>query len=90
MPSTASTATWLEGLAAIAVADARPDRAARLLGAADALRRAIDTPLPTHEAADRNDTVAGCSAALGEDRFRAAFDAGAALPLADAVRLATS
>lgn len=90
VPPTASTATWLEGLAAIAVADARPDRAARLLGAADALRRAIDTPLPAHEAADRNDTVAGCSAALGEGPFRAAFEAGAALPLADAVRLALS
>ena len=88
VPPTASTATWLEGLGAIAVADGHPDRAARLLGAADALRRAIDTPLPAHEAADRNDTVAGCSAALGEEPFRGAFAAGAALPLTDAVRLA--
>jgi predicted ATPase/DNA-binding SARP family transcriptional activator len=86
---TASTATWLEGVAAIAVADGRPERGARLLGAADALRQAIGTPLPAHEAADRNDTIAGCSAVLGEDAFRAAFAAGAALPLADAVRLAT-
>ena len=72
------------------MADGRPDRAARLLGAADALRQAIDTPLPAHEAADRNDTVAGCSAALGEEPFHAAFEAGAALPLVDAVRLALS
>ena len=90
IPPTASTATWLEGLGAIAVADGRPERAAGLLGAADALRQAIGTPLPAHEAADRNDTIAGCSAVLGEDAFRAAFDAGAALPLAEAVRLATS
>jgi tetratricopeptide (TPR) repeat protein len=90
IPPTASTATWLEGLGAIAVADGRPQQAAGLLGAADALRQAIGTPLPAHEAADRNDTVAGCSAVLGEDRFRAAFDEGARLPLADAVRLATS
>ena len=90
VPPTAGTATWLEGLGAIAVADGRPDRAARLLGAADALRQAIGTPLPAHEAADRNDTVAGCSAALGEEAFRAAFDAGAALSPADAVRLALS
>ncbi|MGI8806483.1 MAG: tetratricopeptide repeat protein [Acidimicrobiales bacterium] len=87
---TASTATWLEGLAAIAVADGRPDRAPRLLGAADALRQATGTPLPAHEAADRNDTIAGCSAAMGEEPFRAAFEAGAALSLADAVRLALS
>jgi predicted ATPase/DNA-binding SARP family transcriptional activator/Tfp pilus assembly protein PilF len=86
---TASTATWLEGIGAIAVADGRPERGARLLGAADALRQAIGTPLPAHEAADRNDTIAGCSAVLGEEAFRAAFAAGAALPLADAVRLAT-
>ncbi len=87
---TDSTATWLEGLGAIAVADGRPDRAARLLGAADALRQAIGTPLPAHEAADRNDTIAGCSAALGEAAFRAAFEAGTALSLADAVRLASA
>ncbi len=86
---TASTATWLEGVGAIAAADGRPERAARLLGAADALRQAIGTPLPAHEAADRNDTIAGCSAVLGEEAFRAAFAAGAALALSDAVRLAT-
>ena len=90
VPPTDSTATWLEGLGAIAVDDGRPERAAQLLGAADALRQAIGTPLPAHEAADRNDTVAGCSAALGEDRFRAAFDAGAELSLPEAVRLATA
>jgi tetratricopeptide (TPR) repeat protein len=90
VPPTDSTATWLEGLGAIAVADGRPERAARLLGAADALRQDIGTPLPAHEAADRNDTIAGCSAVLGEEAFRAAFDAGAALPLAEAVRLATA
>jgi len=90
VPPTDSTATWLEGLGAIAVADGRPDEAAQLLGAADALRQAIGTPLPAHEAADRNDTIAGCSAALGEERFRTAFDAGAEMPLADAVRLATA
>ncbi|HEX2048149.1 MAG TPA: tetratricopeptide repeat protein [Acidimicrobiales bacterium] len=90
VPPTASTATWLEGVAAISVDDGRPEVAARLLGAADALRRAIGTPLPAHEAADRNDTVAACSAVLGEDRFRAAFEEGAALPLTRALELATS
>ncbi len=90
LPPTASTATWLEGLGALAVADGHPDRAARLLGAADALRRAIGTPLPAHEAADRNDAVAGASAALGEAAFRAAFAAGGTMPLAAAARLATA
>lgn len=90
IPPTGSTATWLEGLATIGFDDGHPDRAARLLGAADALRQAIGAPLPAHEAADRNDTIAACSAALGEASFRAAFEAGAGLPLADAVQLATS
>jgi predicted ATPase/DNA-binding SARP family transcriptional activator/Tfp pilus assembly protein PilF len=90
VPPTSSTATWLEGLATIAVDDGRPERAARLLGAADALRQAIGAPLPAHEAADRNDTIAACSAVLGEATFRAAFEAGAGLPLAGAVALATS
>ena len=90
VPPTAGTATWLEGLAGIALADGRAERAARLLGAADGLRQAIGTPLPAHEAADRNDAVAGASAALGEDAFRAAFAAGRSLPLADAARLAAS
>ena len=87
---TGSTATWLEGLATIAVDDGRPERAARLLGAADALRQAIGAPLPAHEAADRNDTIAACSAVMGEAGFRTAFDAGAGLALAEAVALATS
>ena len=90
IPPTGSTATWLEGLATVAVDDGRPDRAARLLGAADALRQAIGAPLPAHEAADRTDTIAACSAALGETEFRAAFEAGAGLPLNEAVDLATS
>jgi tetratricopeptide (TPR) repeat protein len=90
VPPTGSTATWLEGVATIGVDDGHPDRAARLLGAADALRQAIGAPLPAHEAADRNDTIAACSAVLGEATFRAAFEAGAGLTLAEAVRLATS
>jgi predicted ATPase/DNA-binding SARP family transcriptional activator/Tfp pilus assembly protein PilF len=90
IPPTGSTATWLEGLATVAVDDAHPERAARLLGAADALRQAIGAPLPAHEAADRNDTIAACSAVMGEASFRSAFDAGAGLPLAGAVTLATS
>ncbi|HEX3621550.1 MAG TPA: tetratricopeptide repeat protein [Acidimicrobiales bacterium] len=89
VPPTASTATWMEGLGAMAVADGRPERAARLLGAADALRQAIGTPLPAHEAADRNDAVAGASAGLGEERFRSAFAAGRTMPLEAAARLAT-
>jgi non-specific serine/threonine protein kinase len=87
VPPTTSTATWLEGLGAMAVADGRHERAARLLGAADGLRQAIGVPLPAHEAADRNDAVAACSAGLGRPRFSTAFAEGAAMSLAEAARL---
>lgn len=72
-------AEWLESAAALARADGRPAAAARLLGAADALRAAIGAPRapkdrPTHEAL----ASALCSY-LGDEAFRAATAAGAAL-----------
>src|SRR6185369_3710178 len=42
----------LEGLAGIAADDDQAERAARLFGAAEALRAAIDTPLAPGERAD--------------------------------------
>jgi hypothetical protein len=90
MAPTASAATWLEGMAGIAGSDGRHERAARLLGAAAALRRALGTPLPAHEAGALADAVAAASAAVGEARFRALYDEGQALPLPEAARLATT
>ncbi|MCA1691067.1 MAG: tetratricopeptide repeat protein, partial [Actinobacteria bacterium] len=43
------TAEWLEGVAATAAAGGDPGAGARLLGAADDLRREIGAPVPPHE-----------------------------------------
>jgi tetratricopeptide (TPR) repeat protein len=81
-------AAVLEGLAGIAAADDRAERAARLFGAAEALRAAIATPLAPGERADYDRYVAATHAALGQEAFAAAWEAGRALSLDEAGALA--
>jgi hypothetical protein len=71
----------LEGLAAAAGAPGRgrEEQAARLFGAADALRHAIRAPLPPVQQAERNEQLAALRNSLGEAGFRAAWEAGQAL-----------
>jgi predicted ATPase/DNA-binding CsgD family transcriptional regulator len=79
-----SIAGSLRGLASIAALTGDPVRAGRLYGAADALREAIGAPVPQHH--DLAETaVRAARAALGEAAFGAAWQAGRALPLAEAV-----
>ena len=75
----------LDGVAGLAVAWGQPERAARLFGAAAALREASGLPVePAFRAAHERD-VAAARAALGEDAFAAGWATGAALPLPAAV-----
>src|SRR5262249_50997859 len=83
------TAACLRGLATTAALTGRWERAARLFGAAEALREAIGAPVPRHHAR-YDQTVAGVRTGLGEAAFAAAWAAGRALPLADAVAEAVS
>ena len=83
-----SIAWNLEGLAAVAVMAGSHDRAGRLLGAADALRKVIDTPLTPSERADLERTASAVRAALGEEAFGTLWAAGAAMPLGQAVQYA--
>ena len=75
------------GLDSVAVAVRRwaPEQTARLLGAAEAAREAMGVTLPVtgQELHDRG--VAETRAALGEAAFAAAWQAGRALPLDEAV-----
>ncbi len=69
----------LAGVAVLAVGCGFPEAAARLLGAAEIQTRALGTPfqLPQRTAYER--ATAAARAALGEDRFAAAWAAGQTL-----------
>ncbi|MFD7446135.1 BTAD domain-containing putative transcriptional regulator [Streptomyces sp. NPDC059909] len=69
----------LEGLAGAHALAGRPERAARLLGAAAAARSSVGAPLPAAERGDVDRVTAAAREALGDDGFEAAFGAGAEL-----------
>ena len=78
---------YLEGLARVAAAKGRPERASRLCGAAAALREelgALHSPLAARRA-EHDRTVAAARAALGEDAFESAWAKGHALPFEEAI-----
>jgi predicted ATPase/DNA-binding SARP family transcriptional activator len=81
-------AVALSGLAAVAFAGGDPERAAVLLGAATALTRQADRPMPDHERPDFDRAAGASRRALGEDRFAAALARGETLPLEEVVALA--
>nr|CAA9217654.1 Transcriptional regulator, AfsR family [uncultured Armatimonadetes bacterium] len=83
-------ATWcvpyaLEGLGCVAAAQEQPERAARLVGAAESVREALGVLDPPSEQARRAPFVARARACLGEDVFAAAWAAGRALTVEQAV-----
>lgn len=82
------TAYCLEGLAAVALGQEQSDRAARLFGAAAALREEIGCPLTPVEAAGEENQVSRLRQALGEEAFTAAWQAGEAMALEEAVEYA--
>jgi predicted ATPase/DNA-binding SARP family transcriptional activator len=79
-------AACLGELAVLAGAQGQPERAARLLGAAQVLREASSTPLPPGERASYEHNVAVIRVALGEEAFAAAWAAGQAMPLEQAMQ----
>ena len=66
----------LEGLAGVVTAQGEPAWAARLWGAAEALREAIKIPLPPVERAEYERSVAAARSHLGEKAFAAAWAQG--------------
>jgi predicted ATPase/class 3 adenylate cyclase len=73
----------LEGIAA--AARGQPELAARLLGAAAALRESLGTPLWRVHRVEYDQAMADVRAQLGEGTFAAAWEAGRALPLDQAI-----
>lgn len=75
----------MEGLAGVASVQGRPREAARLLGAAEALRQEIGTNLSTGSRLAQIQDARALRAQLKEDGFEAACDEGRALTLEQAV-----
>jgi tetratricopeptide (TPR) repeat protein len=80
-------AECVEGLAGVAVTQ-RPDQAARLFGAAAALREAIGAPLPPAERPRYEETLALARARMGEAAFATLWAEGQAMPLDPAIAYA--
>ena len=76
----------LEGLARVAVAQGKMERAARLCGVAAAVREDKGWPPPPAKRAEIDRTVAAAHGALGEEAFAAAWARGHALPLEEAIK----
>jgi DNA-binding CsgD family transcriptional regulator len=83
-------AEWLAGVATLAVACRAPRQAARLFGAAEALRDALGHAFvpPEGTAFERGADTA--RAALGDAAYAAGRDAGRALPVAQAIEEASA
>lgn len=86
----ANIAYCLEGLAAVVVARGDADRAARLLGGADALFEAVGARVYTYrpDTSQREQTAAAAQAQLDEDGWAVAWDAGRTMPMDDVVAMA--
>jgi non-specific serine/threonine protein kinase len=72
-------------LAQVAGERIRPERAARLFGAADALLERMGVALDPHQRAEFDSGVAAARAALGEEHFAAAWALGRAMTQEEAV-----
>jgi len=75
----------LEGLATVSTAVGQPVRAARLFGAATALRASLGMPRPHSERVRYERTVLRAQALLGQAPFDDAFAAGEALAVEQAI-----
>jgi hypothetical protein len=82
-----SLALSFEAFAHLAARD-DPDRAARLWGAAEALRERLGAPLPPNDRAEYERDVAAVRQALGAERFAIAWVAGRSLTEEQAIAYA--
>jgi hypothetical protein len=80
----------LEGLASLAAAGGKPERAVRLLGAAEALREAIGTPLPPSDRDAYETIVSTLQRRLDERIFTTAWAEGRVMTPGAAMEYALS
>lgn len=79
-----SIAETLESIAMVMATTGDGQHAARLLGASSTARDAIGAPQPPNELADVEASIATTRAALGEEAWKSAFEAGRMLSLEEA------
>jgi len=80
-----ATLLCLEGLARVAGAQGRMERAAWLIGAAAALREGKGWPLPSATRAEQERIVTAAREALGEEAFDAEWVRGLTMPLEEVI-----
>src|SRR5262249_25712289 len=80
--------TALEGFADLAALQGQAERAARLWGAADGLRRSLGIALPPNEHASRDRYMALARTTLDEPTFAAAWETGFSMPIEQPFALA--
>ena len=85
-----AVAHQLECFAFIALAEAEAQRAVQLLGAAEALREKIESPMTDFERSEYDQAVARLRLLLPEAEFNALWAEGRSLRREQAVRLALS
>jgi tetratricopeptide (TPR) repeat protein len=78
----------LEGMAGLSITLGEPERAARLIGWADATRKKIQDTRPRLEQEDVDKIIAACIAARGETSFTESYDEGQKMSLEEAVSYA--
>ena len=83
-----AVANMLECFAFIARLQGEPERAARLLGAADALRETIHVPMTDQEHVEYDATVAALRSELAGDAFAHAWAQGRAMDMEQAISYA--
>ena len=78
----------LEGIATLLIATGKPEKAARLIGCADAIREKIPDRRPLIEEADVYRNMAAILAKIGPSAFEVAYDEGRSMTLDEAVAYA--
>ena len=85
---TIGTAVALEGMAQLYVVTGKPERAARLIGWADAVRKKIGDLRPKIEQVDMENLISTCLVKMGEVAFSDAYDEGRNMTLDEALAYA--
>ena len=78
----------LEGMASLYVIVGKPERAARLIGWADRMRKTLSDPRPPVEQSNVDKDIGACLVKMGEVAFSDAYDHGQGMTMEAAVKYA--